>query len=443
MASPRNPIRRALTRFFGFVARTYFRNVEIVGAVPDQNVKGRILAANHVNALVDPILVVTTARCPISPVAKSTLFDMPVLSTLLRLADAVPIVRKRDAPGKSAKDNDAVFERVAGHLRGGGNILIFPEGTSHNEPSLVALRSGAGRMLARARAEGGRGLTVQPVGLEFDERQVFRSRVLVAYGTPIEIDALEAPDDEALAKKITERLEEDLTELVVEGKTWEERLLVTRVAELLANEGGDRSLAGWNAIGRRAEAARKLLADDDPVLLAVRAKVTRYYEALAEARASDLAVKSRKNLAPRSLPALLGLLAVLPLSIVGALLYFLPYQLPRLLVRAKHEESTDMTSTYKLAVGLVVFPIWAALLVGLAVWRVPGGALEKAISSVVVVASAFAALVWVDRLPRLADTFGLLLGRGRSRLAELRALREEALAAVAQGRAKTEGETAP
>jgi len=441
MAAPQNPIRRALTRFFGFVVRMYFRKVEVIGDVPGPEVAGRLFAANHVNALVDPILVVTTSACAISPVAKSTLWSIPGLRWMLDLADAVPIVRKRDAPGKSAKDNDAVFERVARHLVSGGNILIFPEGTSHNEPALVPFRTGAGRMLARARSEGGEGLTVQPVGLEFEEREIFRSRVLVVYGKPIPIDTFDAPNDDALAAAITARMREELTELVVEGATWDERLLVTRVAELLANEGPDRTLAGWNAIGRQAEAARKLLADDDPILLEVRAKVTRYFDALHEARADDLGVKSRTNLAPRSPAALVGLLVILPLALLGSAIFFLPYQVPRLVVRVTKEESSDLTSTYKLAAGLLVFPLWAAAVAVLLVCTLPLPGLERGLAVVAVLVSPFAALVWQDRLPRLSDTFGLVLGRGRSRLPHLRALRGEALEAIARGREKTSGAT--
>src|SRR3954470_18701562 len=162
---------RAAVRFlFQRVVGIYFRDVEIAGEVPAPSTGGRLFAANHVNALVDPILVLTQAPCAISPVAKSTLWKVPGLKWLLDAADAVPIVRRRDDPNKSEKDNEGVFERGASHLSHGGNILIFPEGTSHNEPHLLELRSGAGRMLARAKASGGSGLSFQTVALEFDAR---------------------------------------------------------------------------------------------------------------------------------------------------------------------------------------------------------------------------------------------------------------------------------
>src|SRR4051812_7792740 len=180
--------RNGLLWTFKRIVTIYFREVEIVGDVPSRATGGRIFAANHVNGLVDPILVMTAAECTICPVAKSTLWKIPGLRWLLDAVEAVPVVRRKDDPNKSQSANDAVFERVGKHLGGGGNILIFPEGTSHNEPQLVALKSGAGRMLASAREDGARGLTFQAVGLEFDARDVFRSRALVVYGPVREVD---------------------------------------------------------------------------------------------------------------------------------------------------------------------------------------------------------------------------------------------------------------
>src|SRR5262249_38129679 len=119
-------VRAALLTFFRRIARIYFREIEVAGDVPAPDARGRLFAANHVNGLVDPILVLTQAPCPISPVAKSTLWRIPGLRWLLDAVDAVPIVRRRDVPEKSATDNEAVFVRVAHHLTSGGNILIFP-----------------------------------------------------------------------------------------------------------------------------------------------------------------------------------------------------------------------------------------------------------------------------------------------------------------------------
>ncbi|MBC7978585.1 MAG: 1-acyl-sn-glycerol-3-phosphate acyltransferase, partial [Myxococcales bacterium] len=138
-------LRDLLVATFARVMRLYFRDIERLGDPPGPEVRGRVFVANHTNALIDPVLVITDAACPIAPVAKSTLWAVPGLRWLLDRAGAVPIVRRVDTPDKSAAANADAFRDIAAHLSGGGNIVIFPEGTSHSEPHLAPLRTGAAR----------------------------------------------------------------------------------------------------------------------------------------------------------------------------------------------------------------------------------------------------------------------------------------------------------
>src|SRR5688500_19582997 len=126
-------LRPALLATFRGLVRLYFRRIERVGEPPAPDVRGRVFVSNHHNALIDPILVLTDAACEISPVAKSTLWNIRGLKWILDRAGAVPIVRRKDHADKDPSQNAAMFDKIAAHLAGGGNILIFPEGTSHSE----------------------------------------------------------------------------------------------------------------------------------------------------------------------------------------------------------------------------------------------------------------------------------------------------------------------
>lgn len=439
---------RAGLRFaFARIARIYFRDIEVAGDVPTHDTGGRLFAANHVNALVDPILVLTQAPCPISPIAKSTLWNIPGLRWILDAADAVPIVRRRDDPTKREGENDAVFTRVASHLEGGGNILIFPEGTSHNEPHLLVLRSGAGRMLARARAEAREApasspLTFQAVALEFDERDVFRSRCLVLFGPVRRVDDLaeDGAGDDELAKRVTERLREDLRELLVEAESWETRVLVIRVAEMFANEA---TLATRNALGRQVEAARETLRRAAPdVATSIEAEVSDYFAELEALGLVDADVAdaggtgAAERRARATLATALTVLAA-PLAALGFVLYALPYQLPRLVTKRLGGEG-DVASTYKLGVGLVAFPVWAMALLALAFALLP--APLAAVAALAVLASPFAALPWVDRLDEVGARAGLLGPRevARDRAAALASRRAALIARLDEARARAE-----
>lgn len=413
-------LRPLLLRLFRALIGVYFRDIEAVG-VPPPSTRGRLLAANHVNGLIDPILVVTRAPFAISPIAKAPLFKVPVLSALLRIADAVPVVRKKDEPGAPTASNDVVFDRVADHFARGGNILIFPEGVSHNEPQLVPIKTGPARMLARAYERGTRGLTFQAIALEFDARDTFRSRALLVFGPVRSVD-----DYAGEVSTITDTLRDDLNDLVIAGRTWPERRLIARVAELLAHDEGDRTLATWSSIGRQVAAARTVLSDPhDPRYRSVEEAVTRYYDLLERTGAREDHVVADVPRPPGSWARALFLVAILPLALVGFVLYALPYQAPKLAQRLAGTEQ-DVVSTYKLGIGLATYALWMGALLALAFLRLP----RPWLVATIVVTSALAALIWLDRSELLTARWS-----ARANAEPLRAARADAVAAIARARA--------
>lgn len=415
---------------FRRIIRIYFRQIEAAGHAPASSTGGRVFVANHVNGLVDPILVLTQIACDVSPVAKSTLWKIPGLRWLLDEVEAVPVLRKKDDPNKSSDANEAIFDRVAESLASASNILIFPEGTSHNEPHLLPVKSGAARMLARAKARGAGGLTFQAVALEFDARTLFRSRALLVYGPVREVDAIDAEGD-ALVARITDVLREDLSELLVEGRTWDERLLIARVAEMLANDAGGSTLERWSTIGRQVEAANKaLLAMNRDDARAIGERVSRYYDLLEAEGLLDEQLATERDDELVDWSRRLGMFAIAPLALAGIALYAIPYQLPRL-VASRVANDPDEISTYKLGTGIVVYPLWAAGLTGAAFVLLP---LPLAVPAAgLALASPFAALAWLDKTPEIRRS--LRFRRKADRLAELRAARAEAMAAIAKTRA--------
>ncbi|MFT3766481.1 MAG: 1-acyl-sn-glycerol-3-phosphate acyltransferase [Minicystis sp.] len=403
----------------------------MTGNLPHPDTGGRIFMSNHTNALVDPILVLTTAPARIAPIAKSTLWKIPGLRWLLDQAGAVPIQRRQDDPKKQAGANDEVFDKVASSLSSGHNLLIFPEGTSHNEPRLIEMKTGPARMLARARARGARGLTFQAVALEFDQRNVFRSRCLLVYGPVRSVDEIGLDGDELVAA-ITARVREDLAELLVEGATWPERLLIARVAEMLTNEGGERSLERWNSIGRQVEAARKALREvDEATVQSVAEAVDRYYERLGEEGLVDEQLAAGGDPGTVNTVADAALWLSLPLAAAGAALYAVPFYVTRFAAERIAAEPDEL-STYKLGVGLLAYPVWAAGLTG-AGWLVLPAPLAAGWSAVVL-ASPFAALAWHDAMPRMRRAVRFA-ARGE-RLREVRELRAEVMKRVGAARVK-------
>jgi glycerol-3-phosphate O-acyltransferase / dihydroxyacetone phosphate acyltransferase len=365
--------------------------------------------------------VLTDAACEISPIAKSTLWNIPGLAWLLDRAGAVPIVRRKDAPDKDASANEAMFAKIASHLADGGNILIFPEGTSHSEPHLAPLRTGAARMLIAADKAARTPPTFQAVALEFDDREQFRSRCLVVWGPVRQLaDVTGAGEDRVRA--ITAQMEADLGELLVEGDTHDDRRLIARIAEMLAHDAGDGSLSAWSTFGRQVELAGRTLREAEPALVArIREHVGAYY--------AELDRLGRRDHQPARTPEpAWKRLALAPLAVSGIALYALPYFIPRMVARS---HDADAVSTVKLGAALVVYPVWMAGLVGLSFVVLPPPLSLGA--AAVAIASPFVALRWLDDYwERQADATP-------DQLAQLTRLRIAARTAIDEARSRLTG----
>lgn len=102
---------------------------------------GLLILANHL-ADVDPIVVQIACPRPIHFMAKSELFDMPILGTLIRLYGAFPV--KRGEPDRAS------IKRAVQLLRMGESVCVFPEGQLSETGELQELKPGIALMARMA-----------------------------------------------------------------------------------------------------------------------------------------------------------------------------------------------------------------------------------------------------------------------------------------------------
>ena len=181
------------------------------------------MVAHHVNSLVDPLLIF--AFVPGRPrfLAKSTLWQHPVVAPLVILSDALPVYRHQD--GVEVARNMDTFARAREILGQGGTVALFPEGRSHSEPRPLPLKTGAARIaLARHRRRPrARGCASFPSASSTRTRDGSGRGSCSAWASPSiprPEAATYATEGRVAVRKLTDRIAAGLDEATPRGLTW-------------------------------------------------------------------------------------------------------------------------------------------------------------------------------------------------------------------------------
>ncbi|GAA3918097.1 hypothetical protein [Luteimonas lutimaris] len=174
----------------------YFGPVAISGARkrPSALRGGRLVLASHRNGAIDGYQVLR-AFPGIQFLASVQLLRNGFLKLMFT---GIPVVRGKDRERygiERAAFDDPVAAACA-HLRAGGDIAVFPEGSSEWGHRPQPYRAGAAR-IARVLVDEGLDLEVVPAGLFYSAPDRFRSLAEVRIGAPVAVPTRDGRDDRA------------------------------------------------------------------------------------------------------------------------------------------------------------------------------------------------------------------------------------------------------
>jgi glycerol-3-phosphate O-acyltransferase/dihydroxyacetone phosphate acyltransferase len=427
MGHAASPLVRRLARAACWV----FYRVDRVGVPPPPGPV--LLLPNHPNALLDPAVIWATADRDVRFLAKSTLFEGP-LKPFVTGSGAIPVYRRHDQ-GSDVSRNAETFSAVSAALASGDAVCLFPEGISHSKGRLEPLRTGAARM-ALAAEQQGTSVALVPVGLNFDRKTVFRSRVTVVYCPPFSAADLRTAAGEAqgaAVRALTDRIAGHMKRLLIEADPSADASIVDRVDRLYAAARGRPNDPGDRVDRRRAIAAgieRLRIANParyEEILLRLRRYDQRLRRFGLRDRHLDWQVSAGQAATFAARELLAGLI-LLPLAAAGLVLFFVPYRLTGLAARWFTSE-LDVAATAQVVAGAIVYTLWLCVLAAVAEWA--GGTAAAITTLALLPAVALAALFAIEResavldavrawfVLRRASSVRLLLKRRRSELADV------------------------
>jgi glycerol-3-phosphate O-acyltransferase/dihydroxyacetone phosphate acyltransferase len=363
--------------------RWYYADIVVQGAERVPAHGPLVIASNHPNALVDALLVATTLRRRVQLTAKATLFEHPLLAPLLRAVGVVPLRRAKDElaarqPGAPSVGRNAdSFRQVTEALVRGGAVLVFPEGISHDEPTLAPLKTGAARMALAASDAGAHGLRLLPLGLVFERKEAPRSRVLIRVGDPIDVDAWRARPGSGDAADLTADLDAALRHVTLNFASEARARRAVALAGALATLtdapptlARPRSLATEAELARRIETATDALETAPPDVVQLADRFLARMDALAERLRERGATLGDVQISPRLRHGAWFVVregavfaAALPVALLGRMMHWLPLRAARAMaMRALvRDPSRDQPAMRTIVLGLAFVLIWYAI----------------------------------------------------------------------------------
>lgn len=398
-----------------------------------------LLVANHPNMAADAGAVMAAAPRPVRFLAKAPLFANPASGAVLRGVGAIPVYRRSDDPS-SVERNEEMFAAARTALLEGAAIAIFPEGISHSEPSLAALRTGAARIALEAAADLGAAFPIHPVGLTYRDKTRFRSRALALVAPAVEWrDLAGRGSDPEIVRELTARIERALRRSTLNLESWDDAPAVAAAESIYAAE-RDLPRDPESRAGRQRDIARMLerLRRSDPARVEPLERAVLAFDAFLRElglRPTTLEMTTRISVAIRWVAGrVLPFILVAPFLLLGAAVFFVPWvATDRLAARAAGPE---VRASMKILGGCAVYLAWFSLLAILAGWIAgPVAALVAILLLPPAAVATLAAAQWWDRTRFEAKTFLLLRSRAsllqrllarRAQLAsELERLRED------------------
>jgi 1-acyl-sn-glycerol-3-phosphate acyltransferase len=366
---------RFLRHIIKGILSLYYRSIETYGTnfVPK---RGRtLIIANHQAGLIDGLLVLASNKSVIRTLIKHTLWENPIIAYFANGLGMIPVFRKQDLrpeelSNSTSKDrNKNSFEKFEQAISAGENVLIFPEGKSHDTSYVLGLKTGAARMILQTEAKFDFrvGITWLPCSIDLEVKDKPGGRAVIHYHPPRKVEKyrdLYVHNSEAAVQALRKEMEDYLQEITLNYASWDDRLFIERLMEIWLCQSPNEllldrhnQLLKWKQIHEN----NFVFPEEKTDWENLRRKVHKIHTTL---ELSNLSVKSvfeevssleYRKMATRILPSLLFWF---PLMVLGYTFWFVPSKIILFVTHKATKGHRDIVATYHVVGSFILYPIW-------------------------------------------------------------------------------------
>ncbi|KAF2720368.1 hypothetical protein K431DRAFT_285852 [Polychaeton citri CBS 116435] len=253
-------------------------------------------------------------------------------------------------------DQSAVYDSVFRRMEEGGCIGIFPEGGSHDRTELLPLKAGVAIMALGALANNPDcGVTIVPVGMNYFHAHKFRSRAVIEFGGPVEVEPrlvemYKSGDRRTAIGELLDVVYNSLVAVTVTSPDYDTLMLIQAVRRLYNPKGKKLPLPMIVELNRRLVRGYTTY-KEDPRIVSLKRDVLRYNRQLLMLNIRDHQVSYAKFSWHQVVLTLIYRvlkLAVLAIAVVPGTFLFSPVFIAGKLISIRKSREALAASTVKI-----------------------------------------------------------------------------------------------
>lgn len=363
-----------LRPYVNTVTKTYFRTtVHNLDHIPTDDII--IYAPNHQNALMDALAILATVKTDPVFLARADIFKKKTIANILTFLKILPIYRIRDGK-ESLKNNEEVFQKTIDVLKNKNGLVILPEGSHAGLRRLRTVKKGISRIAFEAEEANDFNLNIKivPIGLDWTNYANFRSRLFVNFGEPIHVsdyyDEYKKNPPRGM-NLLRERIADELKKYMIhiESDEYYEMFDMIRylyLPQMIKKMGlkNKKQPNNFYAQKKIIDKLNRFVETNPEKAKSLNDKTLKYTDLLKNLNFRHWVIQKGKfpifGLIAQSLLAIL----LLPIFLYGAILNFLPYQIP--VWATKKVKDPQFISSFRNVISLIVVPVYCLIITILA-----------------------------------------------------------------------------